>query len=186
MENQRRCSSRSIRSRPCSTTDDEWSPQGLSHIRSTALVDRLAGADAGAPVRSRSPLERLGGSAADAVARGCDGLDVRAADDRARPIERLLQRTVCLLGGGGHAFAGIAELRDGRIPTARESFRRFQQAAPGLRDSSCEWPDSNRHGFTHWYLKPARLPIPPHSRWKGTDATDRRRAQVPPAGLAQR
>jgi hypothetical protein len=33
-----------------------------------------------------------------------------------------------------------------------------------LNDSACEWPDSNRHGVTHWYLKPARLPIPPHSR----------------------
>src|SRR5439155_21995458 len=28
----------------------------------------------------------------------------------------------------------------------------------------CEWRDSNSHGVTHWYLKPARLPIPPHSQ----------------------
>jgi hypothetical protein len=25
----------------------------------------------------------------------------------------------------------------------------------------CPGEDSNLHGFHHWYLKPARLPIPP-------------------------
>ncbi len=28
----------------------------------------------------------------------------------------------------------------------------------------CERGDSNSHGFPHWNLNPARLPIPPHSR----------------------
>ena len=27
----------------------------------------------------------------------------------------------------------------------------------------CEWGDSNSHWVTNWYLKPARLPISPHS-----------------------
>ena len=28
----------------------------------------------------------------------------------------------------------------------------------------CERGDSNPHGFPHWILSPARLPIPPHSQ----------------------
>src|SRR6185312_538297 len=40
----------------------------------------------------------------------------------------------------------------------------------------CPGEDSNLHGFHHWYLKPARLPIPP----PGHGATDKGR----PFGLS--
>lgn len=32
------------------------------------------------------------------------------------------------------------------------------------REVSCDWPDSNRHAFTHQHLKLAGLPIPPQSQ----------------------
>jgi hypothetical protein len=37
----------------------------------------------------------------------------------------------------------------------------------GRRSKWCPGEDSNLHGFHHWYLKPARLPIPPpgHATW---------------------
>src|SRR4051794_19707767 len=33
-----------------------------------------------------------------------------------------------------------------------------------LEERWCPGEDSNLHGFHHWYLKPARLPIPPPGR----------------------
>ena len=27
---------------------------------------------------------------------------------------------------------------------------------------NCGWRDSNSHDLSHWYLKPARIPISPH------------------------
>ena len=58
-------------------------------------------------------------------------------------------------------------------------------AKPGwLVAERCEWPDSNRHGVTHWHLRPARLPIPPHSQaqafaWGATCATAASGSQAP-------
>ena len=48
---------------------------------------------------------------------------------------------------------------------AAEASTENEKAAIRL-PSSCEWGDSNPHDVTHWYLKPARLPIPPHSRFQ--------------------
>ena len=62
--------------------------------------------------------------------------------------------------------AGRCAAADGNR-CARSGFHQHappRQPTATTRNDSCEWPDSNRHGVTHWYLKPARLPIPPHSR----------------------
>jgi hypothetical protein len=47
---------------------------------------------------------------------------------------------------------------------ARKGFRPSRRGGARGEKFWCEWGDSNSHGVTHWYLKPARLPIPPHSR----------------------
>src|SRR5262249_38089509 len=47
----------------------------------------------------------------------------------------------------------------------------------GTAGSWCPGEDSNLHGSLHWYLKPARLPIPPPGQgWESRPGSRTRRA----------
>jgi hypothetical protein len=70
----------------------------------------------------------------------------------------------CAAAGGRCSRAGINDgnrwARSGfhRPPGLAEARRRSpKNLDPVATYLSCEWPDSNRHGVTHWYLKPAEM-----------------------------
>ena len=65
---------------------------------------------------------------------------------------RVIARTMC-----------TTRLHHAGSPKSPISLNSLRNNALGKR--WCPGEDSNLHGFHHWYLKPARLPIPPPGHW---------------------
>lgn len=42
----------------------------------------------------------------------------------------------------------------------------------------CGWRDSNSHDLSHWYLKPARIPIPPRPLFAQLPKQRKRREHI--------
>src|SRR4029453_13282126 len=82
--------------------------------------------------------------------------------------------------GGATQFVRLAYLDcAGQEPGARAY---FAAAGAGWLQGRrwCPGEDSNLHGSLHWYLKPARLPIPPPGQgWESRRGVPGRGAQSP-------
>ncbi len=49
-------------------------------------------------------------------------------------------------------------------PAVLPAIKAYYEPMTSSDEANCERQDSNLHGFPHWILNPARLPIPPLSR----------------------
>jgi hypothetical protein len=69
--------------------------------------------------------------------------------------------------GSGVALIVAEEVPERIIPTGSAgSVSKVPKRKRGIKTKWCERGGSNPHGFLHWILSPARLPVPPLSPWE--------------------